>query len=134
MLAPMLDRRRPSRYGRVRGARGARLRGAAVVALVAAALVGASSQQARGGGGFRCGNRLVTDGDRIEEVFRRCGEPTFRSFSTDFVSFETAPGVVVTKAVPVETWTYNRGPREFVRYLTFRDGRLRRIDEGAYGY
>lgn len=83
---------------------------------------------------FRCGNRLVRDGDPIEEVHRRCGDPTFRTFSTEYVSFETASGLAVTKAVAVETWTYNRGPREFVRYLKFRDGRLVSIVEGDYGY
>jgi hypothetical protein len=40
----------------------------------------------------------------------------------------------VTRAVPVERWTYDRGNRRLVRYLTFRDGRLADIDEGGYGY
>jgi len=93
-----------------------------------------SPRAAEAGSNLRCGNRLVSDGDPMEEVFRRCGEPTFRTTSTDFVSFETAPGVVVTRSIPVETWTYNRGPREFVRYLTFRNGRLVNVSEGNYGY
>lgn len=83
---------------------------------------------------LRCGNRLVKDGSRVDEVFRLCGEPTFRSFSTEIMSAETVRGVLVTKAVPVETWTYNRGPRAFVRYLTFRDGYLVHVTEGNYGY
>jgi len=83
---------------------------------------------------LRCGNRLVNDGDQMDEVYRLCGGPTFRSFSTEYVSFETTAGVVVTKAIAIETWTYNRGPREFVRYLEFRDGRLVHITEGNYGY
>lgn len=86
------------------------------------------------GSNLRCGNRLVSDGDPMEEVFRRCGEPTFRTASTDYISVETAPGVVVTRSIPVETWTYNRGPREFVRYLKFRNGRLAQVTEGGYGY
>lgn len=94
----------------------------------------AADAPAHAGGGFRCGNRLVHEGDRIDEVFRRCGEPTFRTFSIESVSVETAPGLFVTRQVQVETWTVNRGPREFVRYLTFRDGRLIRVDEGDYGY
>jgi len=86
------------------------------------------------GSNLRCGNRLVSDGDRMDEVHRLCGEPTFRTTSTEYVSFETGAGVVVTRAVAVETWTYNRGPRAFVRYLTFRDGRLVHVAEGSYGY
>jgi len=99
----------------------------------AVALVGASVV-AEAAGGLRCGNRLVREGDRIDEVFRLCGEPTFRTFSIESVSLETSPGLFVTRQVQVETWTLNRGPREFIRYLTFRDGRLIRVDEGNYGY
>lgn len=102
-----------------------------VLALVATLF---ASRPAEAGGGFRCGNRLVREGDRIDEVFRRCGEPTFRTFSIESVSLETAPGLFATRQVQVETWTVNRGPREFIRYLTFRDGRLIRVDEGDYGY
>lgn len=105
-----------------------------IAALLALATALAASTTAGAAGGFRCGNRLVNEGDRLDEVFRRCGEPTFRTFSIESVSFETAPGLFVTRQVQVETWTVNRGPREFVRYLTFRDGRLVRIDEGGYGY
>jgi hypothetical protein len=103
----------------------------ATLAIVAAL---ALAVPAHAGGGLRCGNRLVNVGDRVDEVFRRCGEPTFRTFSIESVSLETAPGLFVTRQVQVETWTLNRGPREFIRYLTFRDGRLVRVDEGDYGY
>ena len=103
---------------------------ASLVVLAALAL----AAPAHAGGGLRCGNRLVDVGDRIDEVFRRCGEPTFRTFSIESVSVETAPGLFVTRQVQVEVWTVNRGPRTFIRYLTFRDGRLVRLDEGDYGY
>jgi hypothetical protein len=106
------------------------------IALAAALSVATvlAARPAGANGGLRCGNRLVNVGDRIDEVFRRCGEPTFRSFSIESVSVETAPGLFVTRQVQVETWTVNRGPRTFIRYLTFRDGRLVRVDEGDYGY
>jgi hypothetical protein len=115
--------------------RRARLPVPALLAVAAAAVLFClMDAPAYAGSSLRCGNRLVSDGAPIDEVFRRCGEPTFRSFSTEFVSFETPSGVVVTREVPVETWTYNRGPREFVRYLTFRNGHLVRVVEGDYGY
>ena len=101
---------------------------------LAAVLTLALPAHARIGGGLRCGNRLVNVGDRIDEVFRLCGEPTFRTFSIESVSVETSPGVFVPRQVQVETWTLNRGSREFIRYLTFRDGRLVNVDEGGYGY
>lgn len=105
-----------------------------VLVLAGIALVGAFPVRTEAGSSLRCGNRLVSDGDAMDEVHRRCGQPTFRSVSTEYVSFDTGAGVAVTRAVAVETWTYNRGPREFVRYLTFRDGRLVHVTEGDYGY
>ena len=44
-----------------------------------------------------------------------------------------ARDVAVTRAVVIERWVYDRGPRQFVRYLTFEDGVLVAIDEGSYG-
>jgi hypothetical protein len=107
----------------------------ATLALAATLLLCAGlDATAHAGSSLRCGNRLVSDGSPIDEVFKRCGQPTFRTVSSEFVSFETPSGVVVTREIPVETWTYNRGPREFVRYLTFRNGHLVRVAEGDYGY
>ena len=79
------------------------------------------------------GNRLVNDGQGMDEVLYRCGEPSYRDYATEYVSFETPTGLIITKEVPIETWTYNFGPRMFVRYLKFRGGRLVRVAEGDYG-
>jgi len=82
---------------------------------------------------LRCGARLVGEGQTIDDVYARCGEPTERTVSTAFVTVRVSCDVSVTRAVPVENWTYNLGPKQFVRLLTFRDGRLIAIDEGSYG-
>jgi hypothetical protein len=34
----------------------------------------------------------------------------------------------------LEVWTYNLGPRSFIRHLEFDDGILVRIETGGYGY
>jgi hypothetical protein len=82
---------------------------------------------------WRCGSRLVGEGETIDDVYERCGEPTDRTVSMEFVTVRVSCDVSVTRAVPVENWTYDRGPKQFVRYLTFRDGTLVAIDEGSYG-
>jgi hypothetical protein len=82
---------------------------------------------------LRCGARLVGEGQMIDDVYERCGEPTEPTVSTEFVTVRVSCDVAVTRAVPVEYWTYDRGPKQFVRYLTFRDGTLVAIDEGSYG-
>ena len=82
---------------------------------------------------LRCGSRLVGGGQTIDDVDERCGEPTERTVSTEFVTVRVSCDVSVTRVVPVEYWTYNLGPKQFVRHLAFRDGRLIAIDEGSYG-
>ena len=86
-----------------------------------------------GRGSWRCGPRIVGEGRTTWDVSEWCGEPTERAVATDFVTVRVSRDVAVTRAVAVESWVYVRGPREFVRYLTFRDGVLVAIDEGSYG-
>jgi hypothetical protein len=75
----------------------------------------------------------VGRGNVIEEVYALCGEPMGRTTSTEFITVKVSCDVTVTRAVQVEEWVYNRGPKQFMRYLTFRDGTLVEIDEGGYG-
>jgi hypothetical protein len=100
---------------------------ALVAFLVAATPVLAASS-------YRCGSRLVGRGSGIEQVYNLCGEPTDRAMSTEFVTVKVSCDVTVTRAVQIEEWTYNRGPKQFLRYLTFRDGTLVGIEEGDYGF
>jgi len=83
---------------------------------------------------WRCGTRAVGIGQTVDDVYERCGEPTTRTATTEFVTVRVSHDVSVTHAVPVETWTYDRGSNHFVRFLTFRDGILVDIDEGSYGF
>jgi hypothetical protein len=83
---------------------------------------------------WRCGARLVGSGQTIDEVYNLCGEPADRTFDTKYVTVRLSCDVSVTRAVAVEQWLYNRGPKQFLRYLTFRDGILVDVDEGTYGY
>ena len=83
---------------------------------------------------WRCGSRLVGTGQTIDEVYALCGAPADRTFETEYVTVRISCDVSVTRPVAVERWLYNRGPRQFLRYLTFRDGTLVDVDEGDYGY
>ncbi|HXR91090.1 MAG TPA: DUF2845 domain-containing protein [Steroidobacteraceae bacterium] len=62
------------------------------------------------GDAMRCGSKLVQKGDSIVTVKMRCGAPTLveRSFTVN--------------RAPVETWTYNRGPDQFLVRIRFVDG------------
>jgi hypothetical protein len=100
---------------------------------VAAVLTGAQPALALAAGSWRCGSRLVGAGDAIENVYDLCGDPTERVASTAFVTVHVRCGVDVTRPVEIERWTYDRGPKQFVRSLMFVDGTLVQIDEGSYG-
>jgi hypothetical protein len=96
--------------------------------------------------GMRCGNRLVSKGDSTFEVRSRCGEPTQatqrvetrserRRIRTPCGRGETRCERVqeVTVDVIIDEWVYDFGPQTFVRYLTFVDSKLFRVDTGSYG-
>ena len=63
---------------------------------------------------YRCSSGIIHIGDTKDEVFDKCGEPTR----------ETNRG---------RTWIYDFGSSEFVRYITFIDNKVDRIQIGDYG-
>jgi hypothetical protein len=100
---------------------------------------------------FRCGNRLVNEGDTRAEVIHKCGEPTFvdsweeRLIQRDFgavrnyalrtgrYAWSREPFLVEIQ-IKIELWTYNLGSTKFTRYLRFENGILQAITMGAKGY
>ena len=93
-----------------------------------------------GADSFRCGTRLVTDGDSTDKVEALCGAPTsiqrreilqrrvrwFRG-RPYYYSLEPEP-------VEVEVWTYNLGSRKLMRRLKFEDGLLVDVETLGHGY
>lgn len=89
---------------------------------------------------FRCGTRLVTDGDPAAKVQALCGLPTELRRSailrrpTVWIGgrpYALADGMSV---VSVEIWTYNLGPHRLMRELRFEDGILVDIRSLGHGY
>jgi Protein of unknown function (DUF2845) len=89
---------------------------------------------------LRCGNRLVYEGDIAAVVENLCGKPMqiSRSSMSKIPSFWRSGRLYQLSdqevLVPVETWTYNFGPRKFMRQLRFEDGVLMEIRILDYGY
>jgi hypothetical protein len=113
-----------------------------VVILLLAAVAQASEAD------FRCGNEIISVGDRKFDVLRKCGDPVnvdarqqIRTRSIGPVVFGPnrtiqiypAP-LLVDELVTIEEWEYNSGPSKFIRYLTFENGSLVSIALGDYGY
>ena len=107
----------------------------------AATVVGLMVTSAALADGFRCGNKLVTEGASRSEVASKCGEPTDvvneRSiFRRPVIWGYGRPMYVGEDAIeiPVEIWTYNLGPNKLMRQLRFEGGLLVDIDTLGYGY
>lgn len=93
-----------------------------------------------GADSFRCGSRLVTDGDSMDKVEALCGPPSsvqrreilrrpirwFRG-RPYYTSYDPVP-------IPVEYWTYNLGPTKLMRRLRFEDGLLVDVETLGHGY
>jgi hypothetical protein len=90
---------------------------------------------------FRCGTKLVSEGDSRSEVAAKCGEPTEivsqgSIFRRPVVwnygrPYYIGDGFI---EVPVETWLYNLGTNKLMRRLRFEGGFVTDIETLGYGY
>jgi hypothetical protein len=96
--------------------------------------------QGAGADSFRCGTRLVTDGDSTDKVAALCGPPSDiqrreilrRPISwyrgrPYYMTYEPVP-------IPIEYWIYNLGPNKLMRRLKFEDGLLVDVETLSHGY
>jgi hypothetical protein len=86
----------------------------------------------------RCGSRLITEGDTIEDVLASCGEPAERrrtwirrqprfEYGGQEIPF---PG---EEDVPVDLWTYDFGANKLMRRIRFVAGKVESIETLEYG-
>jgi hypothetical protein len=89
---------------------------------------------------FRCGSRLVTDGDTAEELLALCGAPTGITRSEIMrrpVTWRFGRPYYLSDdlvSVPVEFWTYNLGPNKLMRRIRLEDGIVVEIETLGQGY
>jgi hypothetical protein len=99
---------------------------------------------------LRCGNRLVNDGDHKAKVLKYCGEPTSVQVRTIYRAgyprqlrrhrYDSADNdylLIADRAyaeIIVEEWTYNFGPRKFMRTIKFENGTVVAVKRLGYGY
>lgn len=105
-----------------------------------------------GAAAFYCGTNLITEGDRIEIVVAKCGEPmSWRQGGQGLFHdppvplhavrphrtrprFHPSPQQFVLEVVDREILTYNCGPGALIQVLTFWNGRLIRMETAGYGF
>jgi hypothetical protein len=95
--------------------------------------------------GFRCGTgRLVSVGDGMYEVRNRCGDPDAVSTRVEKrrVKYRVSRWIYGVQEtiieerevdIPIEEWTYDLGPRAFIRYVMFENGAVVNVTTGSYG-
>ena len=97
---------------------------------------------------FRCGTRVISEGDYKDKVLTECGEPTYvevwheeriynyypKPVYKDHKHRSIRKPLLVKEFVTVEQWTYNLGSFRLIRYLYFENGKLVRIKTGEHGY
>jgi hypothetical protein len=105
-------------------------------------LIFAGPFSAIGGSGFRCGGRIIDVGNMQDYVLHQCGHPSnieerteklASNFRARYPEDQEGYNYIINEN-QIEIWTYNLGRTQFIRYLTFRNGKLVAIKTGGYGY
>lgn len=106
---------------------------------VAAALHAAPEAQASQS--LRCNGHLVGKGESPVALLHRCGEPIWRQpvcvpmLQLGWVVTpyrQNGPGAVLAaQCVPMEEWTYDRGPGSFLGIVRLYNGVIESVRDGA---
>ena len=67
---------------------------------------------------FRCGTSNVEAGDSVSDLFKKCGEPSFKQ---------------TPRQTGAETWWYNQGCARFITKVVIFGGKITAIEEEDYG-
>lgn len=93
--------------------------------------------EARANGGFRCGDRLVRDGETQDDVSRKCGAPdATREWTETQTETVWVAGRRVERSIPINyaEWKYDFGRHRLMLYVTFVNGRSAHTKTGEYGH
>jgi len=73
---------------------------------------------------FRCGNRLINEGDSMAMVKKRCGAPELAERRQIEQIIKYVSGESRTTFLNVEQWLYDMGSNQLIRRLRFEDDKL----------
>jgi len=78
---------------------------------------------------FRCGNWIVSSDLTVEELLKKCGEPTTQKTEVKDVMVRNRDHGLMTKQgeTVIETWTYDRGTQAKPMVVTIIDGKIKSI-------
>jgi hypothetical protein len=85
-----------------------------------------------------CTGNSFREGESAYELLARCGDPAVRDVRdetrTEAVRNGPHDEESITRTLTTEVWTYDLGPKQFVRFVLIEDGRVVRLETGGYGY
>jgi hypothetical protein len=87
---------------------------------------------------LRCGSRIISEGDTIDEVLAYCGAPVAkkRTWITRQPRFEYGGQEIPfqgSEDVPVDLWTYDFGANRLMRRIRFVAGKVDSIETLEHG-
>ncbi len=89
---------------------------------------------------FRCGSRLISEGDTPGAVRTLCGPPTevhHERIRRPPIIWRNGHPLRIPgddMDIPVEIWIYNLGPNQLMRRIRFEDHVVTELDTLGYGY
>lgn len=106
-----------------------------VSALMFAVMPSAVSAQS-----LNCNGSLVSKGDSPVSLLQKCGEPIYRQqiclsmLQLGWVVTPFQPGspnaILASQCVPMEEWTYDRGPGTFLGVVRLYNGTIESVRDG----
>jgi hypothetical protein len=83
---------------------------------------------------LRCNNDIVDLGDTKIDVYRMCGEPSFKDTICEKIPYKLKQNdgnySLTERCQNIEIWTYNPGKGQFWTNLYFEEGKLREMKYG----
>ena len=88
---------------------------------------------------MRCGSRIIANGDTSVKVREYCGEPVAVQVRRGLSSFVDRDGYRLwlpgfAEEILIEEWTYNFGPRMFMRVVRIENGLVTDVRKLGYGF
>jgi len=79
---------------------------------------------------FRCGNWIVSSDLTVDDLLKKCGEPTTHKLEVRDVLVRNRDHGLMTKQgeTIIETWTYDRGTQAKPMVVTIVDGKIKSIE------
>lgn len=84
--------------------------------------------------GGRCDSGRFRVGLTQYELLQQCGAPAFKDGRREEREFALQQGIKKRVLMRIDEWTYNLGPNQFLRIVTFENGKLVDVRAGDRGF